>query len=98
MSRLNGTYVCKELGAEFKVTESSDANGTGKGVSFKLSFEEAYQKALLDLLTKARKGGYMPPYIPLKFQIYKQHITPMIGTFPPHFALEVYLIAPWPQD
>ena len=31
MARLNGTYVCKELGAEFKVTESNDSNGTGKG-------------------------------------------------------------------
>jgi hypothetical protein len=31
MAALNGTYICKELGAELKVTESNDDNGEGKG-------------------------------------------------------------------
>ena len=32
MSNLIGTYVCKELSAQFKVTEANDSNGNGKGV------------------------------------------------------------------
>ncbi|HLP48455.1 MAG TPA: hypothetical protein VK186_04090 [Candidatus Deferrimicrobium sp.] len=32
MSNLIGTYVCKELNAEFKVTEATDSNGSAKGV------------------------------------------------------------------
>jgi len=32
MSNLTGTYVCKELGAELKITEANNSNGNGKGV------------------------------------------------------------------